>query len=200
MHQRSKALQSVVQTGRPDDPQGTAYGDHCALLRAAALFFKSQRRVFPVHRLDREAAGIVLVAHDKGAAGKLSQLFQNRSIVKHYRAQVLGNLAEKKPEDTIRIPLDGKPAETGYKSGDYDPASNTTQVNVTIRTGRRHQIRRYFAMIGFPVMGDPRYGEGNKNTRGLILLATALEFECPFSGKFSVFFSPGSNFNPMKMD
>jgi tRNA pseudouridine32 synthase / 23S rRNA pseudouridine746 synthase len=179
--------------------QGTEYGDHCSLLRAAELFFKSKRRVFLIHRLDREAAGIVLVAHDKGAAGKLSRLFQNRLIVKRYQAQVLGNLAEKKPEDTIRIPLDGKPAETVYKAGDYDPASNTTQVDVTIRTGRRHQIRRHFEMIGFPVMGDPRYGEGNKNTRGLKLIATALEFQCPISGKFSVFCSPRSNFNPMKM-
>jgi tRNA pseudouridine32 synthase/23S rRNA pseudouridine746 synthase len=167
--------------------QGTAYGDHCSLLRAAELFFENKRRVFPVHRLDREAAGIILVAHDKGAAGKLSRLFQNRSIVKHYRAQVLGNLAEKKPEDTIRMPLDGKPAETGYTAGDYDPASNTTVVDVIIRTGRRHQIRRHFEMIGFPVMGDPRYGEGNKNNRGMKLAATALEFECPFSGKYRVY-------------
>jgi len=179
--------------------QGTKYGDHCSLLRAVELFFKSRRRVFPVHRLDWEAAGIVLIAHDKGAAGKLSRLFQNRSIVKHYRAQVLGNLAEKKPEDTIRIPLDGKLAETWYTAAEYDPASNTTAVDVIIRTGRKHQIRRHFEMIGFPVMGDPRYGEGNKNTSGLRLIATALAFQCPISGKSSVFCSPGSNFNQMKM-
>jgi tRNA pseudouridine32 synthase / 23S rRNA pseudouridine746 synthase len=167
--------------------QGTAYGDHCALLRAAELFFKNKRQVFPVHRLDREAAGIVLVAHDKGAAGKLSRLFQNRSIVKHYQAQVLGDLAQKKTKDTIQIPLDGKSAETEYTAGDYDPTSNTTMVDVIIRTGRKHQIRRHFEMIGFPVMGDPLYGEGNKNTEGMQLTATALEFKCPLSGKYSVF-------------
>ena len=167
--------------------QGTKYGDHCALLRGVELFFKSKRDVFLVHRLDREAAGIVLVAHDKGAAGKLSRLFQNRSIVKHYRARVLGNLVEKKPVNTIRIPLDGKPAETEYTAGQYDPTSNTTVVNVIIHTGRKHQIRRHFEMIGFPVMGDPRYGIGNKNTAGLQLTATALKFECPFSGKYKVF-------------
>jgi tRNA pseudouridine32 synthase/23S rRNA pseudouridine746 synthase len=167
--------------------QGTGYGDHCALLRGVELFFKSRRKAFLIHRLDREAAGIVLVAHDKGAAGKLSRLFQNRSIVKRYRAQVLGNMAEKTPEDTIRIPLDGKPAETEYTAVSYDPSSNTTLVDIIIRTGRTHQIRRHFEMIGFPVMGDPRYGEGNKNTAGMQLTATALEFECPFSGKYRVF-------------
>jgi tRNA pseudouridine32 synthase/23S rRNA pseudouridine746 synthase len=167
--------------------QGTSYGDHCSLLRRVELFFKNKRKVFLVQRLDREAAGIVLVAHDKEAAAKLSRLFQNQLIVKHYRAQVLGNLAEKKPKDTIQIPLDGKPAKTEYQAGDYDPSSNTTQVDVIIKTGRKHQIRRHFEMIGFPVMGDPRYGKGNKNTEGLKLTATALEFRCPFTSKYRVF-------------
>jgi len=167
--------------------QGNRYGDHCSLLRGVELFFKNRRSVFLIHRLDREASGIVLVAHDKGAAGKLSRLFQKRSIVKRYRAQVLGNLAKNKPEDIIRIPLDGKPAATEYTAGEYDPMSNTTMVDVIIHTGRTHQIRRHFEMIGFPVMGDPRYGEGNKNTAGLQLTATGLEFECPYSGELKVF-------------
>jgi tRNA pseudouridine32 synthase/23S rRNA pseudouridine746 synthase len=172
--------------------QGTLYGDHCSLLRAAELFFKSKRPVFLVHRLDREAAGLVLVAHDKKSAAGLSRLFQNRLIVKRYRVQVLGNLARKKTKGTIQIPLDGKPAETEYTAVGYDPPSNTTRVDVTIRTGRKHQIRRHLEMIGFPVMGDPRYGAGNKNTEGLKLAATALEFECPLSGKHKIFNSPPS--------
>ena len=151
------------------------------------LFFQNERKIFLIHRLDREAAGIVLVAHDKGAAGKLSRLFQNRSIVKHYRAQVLGNLADSKQEDTIQIPLDGKTAITNYNAVSYDPSSNTTRVEVVIQTGRKHQIRRHFDMIGFPVMGDPVYGEGNKNTEGMQLTATALEFKCPFSGNDKIF-------------
>jgi tRNA pseudouridine32 synthase/23S rRNA pseudouridine746 synthase len=167
--------------------QGTSYGDHSSLLRGVELHFKNKRKVFLIHRLDREASGIVLVAHDKGSAGKLSRLFQNRSIVKHYRAQVLGNLAQSIQEDTIQIPLDDKVATTEYKAANYDPSSNTTQVDIIIRTGRKHQIRRHFELIGFPVMGDPRYGEGNKNTEGIKLTATALEFRCPFSGRHEVF-------------
>lgn len=164
--------------------QGTGYGDHCSLLRGAELFFKTKRKVFLIHRLDREAAGIMLVAHDKGAAGKLSRLFQSRSIVKRYRAHVLGNPAQKKSKDIIQITLDGKPAITEYEAVIYDPSSNTTLVDVIIHTGRKHQIRRHFAMIGFPVMDDPRYGTGNKNSAGLRLTAIALEFECPYSGKY----------------
>jgi hypothetical protein len=70
--------------------QGTDFGDHCCLLRQVDVFFRSRRPVFPVHRLDREAAGILLLAHSKSAAAKLSRLFRNRSIAKHYRAEVLG--------------------------------------------------------------------------------------------------------------
>jgi tRNA pseudouridine32 synthase/23S rRNA pseudouridine746 synthase len=42
-------------------------------------------------------------------------------------------------------------------------------------------------MIGFPVTGDPRYGEGNKNTEGMQLTATGLEFKCPIGGEFRIF-------------
>ena len=176
--------------------QGTSYGDRCSLLRGVELFFQNKRKIFLIHRLDREVAGIVLVAHDKGAASRLSRLFQNQSIVKHYRAQVLGNLAEAKQKDTIQIPLDGKAAITIYNAISYDPSSNTTRVEVVIQTGRKHQIRRHFDMIGFPVMGDPVYGEGNKNTEGMQLTATALEFECPISGQYKAFKIPTSTNNP----
>lgn len=172
--------------------QGTRYGDHASLLRGVELWFKTKRKVFLVHRLDREASGVVLVAHDSKAAGKLSHLFQSRSIIKRYQAQVLGNLTQYQRENTIQLPLDGKEAITEYKTVEYDSASNTTLVNVTIQTGRKHQIRRHFDMIGFPVMGDPLYGTGNKNKAGLRLTATALEFTCPFSGKFRVYRSPPS--------
>jgi tRNA pseudouridine32 synthase/23S rRNA pseudouridine746 synthase len=142
--------------------------------------------------LDREASGVVLVAHDKRAAGRLSRLFQDRSIIKRYQAQVNGDLTQFQSENTIQLPLDGKDAITEYKAVEYDSASNTTLVNVTIQTGRKHQIRRHFDMIGFPVMGDPVYGTGNKNKAGLQLAATALEFICPFSGVFRVYRSPTS--------
>jgi len=61
---------------------------------------------------------------------------------------------------------------------------------VQIRTGRLHQIRRHFDLIGHPVMGDPRYGTGNKNKEGLQLEADQLRFICPFA-KREVVFSVG---------
>jgi tRNA pseudouridine32 synthase/23S rRNA pseudouridine746 synthase len=174
--------------------QGTKFGDHCSLLRQAELFFKSRREVFPVHRLDREAAGIVLLAHDKKAAGMLSGLFVSRQIIKRYHARVLGNLATKGPRGKIDQTLEGKSAVTEFAVTGYDPAANVSSVDVIIHTGRKHQIRRHFEAIGFPVIGDPRYGQGNKNKSGLKLMATSLEFHCPFTDKGLIFKSPSADF------
>ena len=167
--------------------QGTKYGDHCSLLRQAALHFKSKRKVYLIHRLDREAAGLVLLAHDKTAAGRLSRLFQKQQIIKRYTARVLGNLTAPLPGDKIDLKLDGKSALTEVSVDHYDQETHTSKVYIVIRTGRKHQIRRHFEMIGHPVMGDPRYGKGNKNKEGMQLAATALEFQCPFKKKKLVF-------------
>ena len=167
--------------------QGTKYGDHCSLLRQAALYFESKRKVYLIHRLDREAAGLVLLAHDKTAAGRLSRLFQKQQIIKRYTARVLGNLTDTLPGNKIDLALDGKSALTEVAVDHYDQETFTSKVYIVIRTGRKHQIRRHFEMIGHPVMGDPRYGEGNKNKEGMQLAATALEFQCPFNQKKLVF-------------
>jgi tRNA pseudouridine32 synthase/23S rRNA pseudouridine746 synthase len=172
--------------------QGTLYGDHCSLLRQVELFYKAKRKVFLIHRLDREASGVVLIAHDKGAAGMLSRLFQSRSVIKCYQAWVLGDLTQYKGEKTLDVPLDGKEAITDYQAVKYNASSNTTLVNISIQTGRKHQIRRHFNMIGYPVLGDPVYGTGNKNTAGIKLTAVALEFDCPISGKWRTFNVPAS--------
>jgi len=163
--------------------QGTRYGDHCALLRQVERSGASGREVYLIHRLDREARGLVLIAHQRAAAAALSKQWQARSVEKHYWVQVLGALGERLGEaGEINLSLDGKPATTAYRSLGYDAAANVTTVDVTMRTGRRHQIRRHFAGVGFPVMGDPRYGRGNKNREGLRLIATALRFRCPLRG------------------
>lgn len=163
--------------------QGTKYGDHCSLMRQAELFFGSVREIFPVHRLDREVSGLVLIAHSREAAASLSALFQKHLIVKKYRAEVLGKPADTGPSGTIERALDGKPSLTEFEVESYDPGRNTSMVNVTIRTGRFHQIRRHFDMVGHPVMGDPQYGKGNKNREGMKLEAVSLRFRCPFLQK-----------------
>ncbi|MBN2298302.1 MAG: RluA family pseudouridine synthase, partial [Deltaproteobacteria bacterium] len=166
--------------------QGTNFGDHCSLLRQAELFFDPRRQVFLVHRLDREASGLVLLAHSRTAAAKLSALFQQGLVEKRYRIEVLGDLSGK-PCGVIDLPIDKKEAITAFELISYDPGTHISLADVTIKTGRLHQIRRHFSMIGFPVMGDPRYGRGNKNEQGMMLEAVSLAFVCPFLHKKVVF-------------
>lgn len=160
--------------------EGTRFGDHCCLPRQVELHFKLKRDVFLVHRLDREAAGVMMVAHDRKAAALLSKLFLNRAIEKRYRIRVRGDLEKGQRTGRIEHALDGKPAITDFTALRYEPGKDQTLVDVRIHTGRLHQIRRHFEMIGHPVMGDPRYGKNNKNKDGLQLTAYFLQFDCPF--------------------
>ncbi|NVK40198.1 MAG: RluA family pseudouridine synthase [Oceanospirillaceae bacterium] len=156
--------------------QGTRFGDHMSLPRIAEIAFDHKREVFPVHRLDRETRGLMLLAHNSKMAAQLSRLFQEGAIEKGYQAVVLG---EAPPSGCIDQPLDGKTAVTRFERLEYDAERNTSLLEIRIEHGRTHQIRRHLESIGHPVMGDPRYGRGNKNREGLLLVAHSLKFVCP---------------------
>jgi len=167
--------------------QGNFYGDHCSLLRQAEQHFQPARGAFLVHRLDREACGLMLVAHTREAAARLSRLFQEQRVHKEYRVEVRGRPGEPGAVGRIDAPLDGKPALTEYTVVSCDPSTDTSVLKVVIRTGRKHQIRRHLESVGHPVMGDPRYGSGNKNAEGLRLAAVLLRFRCPFTRREEAF-------------
>ena len=163
--------------------QGTREGDHCSLLRMAEL--QLNRDVFLVHRLDREAAGLMLIAHTGKAAAALSALFADHTagaqvIDKRYQVEVRGELPS---EGHIQKKLDGKPASTHFRRLAFDAERNVSVAEVLIDTGRKHQIRRHLAGNGCPVLGDPQYGEGNSDARGLQLFAVQLKFVCPITKK-----------------
>lgn len=145
--------------------QGTDFGDFCSLLRRVELHFASQRKVLPIHRLDREVSGLVLVAHEAKAAARLSRCFANRLVTKSYLAGVRGRIVE---DETLILdaPLDGKPALTRCRGLGYDVLGNQSLVLAQPETGRLHQIRRHLAGYGNAILGDPRYGnEGRGEMR-----------------------------------
>lgn len=166
-------------------PQGSQTSDHASVLRYVEL--QKMKEVFLVHRLDRETTGLMMVAYNSNAAAKLSDLFQNNKIEKVYEAIVLGEI-ERGHRETITASLDDKEAITHIEC--LGNKNSKSLLRVKIDTGRLHQIRRHLDFIGHPVMGDPKYGQGNKNRDGLKLVAQSLSFMDPWTRKLQTFELP----------
>jgi tRNA pseudouridine32 synthase / 23S rRNA pseudouridine746 synthase len=105
------------------------------------------------------------------------------STCKTYIAEVLGDPRVGSPSGEISDPLDGRPARTKFEVLAFRTEQGTALVRIRLFTGRKHQIRRHFEGIGHPILGDPRYGRGNKNAGGIKLAALSLELTCPFTSR-----------------
>lgn len=138
--------------------QGTRWGDHCSIYRYAETHLQPQRAAFIVHRLDRAASGLILLAHTKQAAAALSRLFEQHEIYKKYLATVEGDFSQRDFPYYIDAPIDDKSALTEVLAGRYHQASDSSQLEVRIHSGRKHQIRRHLSALGFPIVGDRLYG------------------------------------------
>ena len=161
--------------------QGSKWGDHCTITRWAEQHLQPERPAFTVHRLDRAANGLILVAHSKKMAAALSELFRERKVEKRYRATVAGVFPEQPSPIVVDEPIDGKPAVSEFSllrvNGDR------SELVVRIETGRKHQVRRHLAGLGFPILGDRQYGSGESDGLDLQLTASMLAFRCPVSGE-----------------
>jgi tRNA pseudouridine32 synthase/23S rRNA pseudouridine746 synthase len=158
--------------------QGTKWGDHCTIYRWAEQHLEPQRPAFPVHRLDRAASGLMILAHTRKMAQVFSEMFKNRKIQKRYRATVEGKLEGIDLPYTIKTTIDDKPAVSNIVS--VQEQDKNTTVTIEIETGRKHQIRRQLSGMGFPIVGDRLYGTG-KSEDNLKLQAVALKFNCPIT-------------------
>ena len=127
----------------------------------------------PAHRLDRNTSGIVAFGKNHDTLTMLFDLFKNHDLInKHYLALVVGNVEKEK--DIITAPLkkdeknnkvivarDGKTAQTVYKV--VKRYNGYTLLDVTLLTGRTHQIRVHMSYINHPVVGDSKYGNFEAN-------------------------------------
>ena len=169
--------------------QGTRYGDHCSLLRFAE---KSNRDIdFKlIHRLDREASGLLLLAHNRNAAMLLSKMFQEDKIEKRYYAEVLGHLQIPEQGLHLTADLDGKAARTEILAAYPGKTKENTLLDIQLHTGRLHQIRIHLADHGYPIIGDPKYGEQQRGHYELHLCAWKVSFVSPFTNEMTSYQVP----------
>jgi 23S rRNA pseudouridine1911/1915/1917 synthase len=130
---------------------------------------KVYEKIYVVHRLDYETSGILCFAKNEAAHRALSLQFSNHSVSKAYRALVQGRMLQ--TEGMIDAPIGEDPNRRGAMRVDYrlgkpalsrykvlDTFKDYTYVEVSIETGRTHQIRVHLKSLGFPLLGDKLYG------------------------------------------
>ena len=160
--------------------------------------WKSTKRAYLVHRLDRETSGVMMVAKNEPAQAWLRDHW-NEVTEKTYLARVEGRLDAERGafesylrEDenyfvkSVKNPQYGKFARTEWKKADRQGDPETTLVEVTLKSGRKNQIRVHFSENGHPVVGDAKYGHGRRGD-ALCLHAWKLAFRHPHTGKRMAF-------------
>ncbi|MDD7361518.1 RluA family pseudouridine synthase [Streptococcus alactolyticus] len=153
-----------------------------------------------VHRIDKDTSGLLMIAKNDRSHQALAEELKDKKSLRKYLAIVHGNISNdrgvieapigrsEKDRKKQAVTAKGKPAVTHFKV--LERFGNYTLVELTLETGRTHQIRVHMAYIGHPVAGDPLYGprktlKGN----GQFLHAQTLGFTHPTTGeslRFSV--------------
>jgi 23S rRNA pseudouridine1911/1915/1917 synthase len=175
----------------------TAY----SLLRQYLHSRKPPEQLFIVHRLDREASGLLVFAKSTEAKERLQDQFKDHSAGRRYIAVVEGRV--KADDFTIRSYLTENAAYRVYSTKNakvgklavthvhaLKRSPKNTLVGVRLETGRKHQIRVHLADYGHPIVGDKNYGSNANPLRRLALHGAGLAFRHPDTGKLMQFDSP----------
>jgi tRNA pseudouridine65 synthase len=159
------------------------------------------RHVSPVHRLDRKTGGLLLFAFEKDVEIALHQQFQNGQVMKKYLAVLRGHSPDQQDIDYPLAKENGtvqeaftafvtlKRAELNIPFGKHE-TSRYSLVEATPTTGRMHQLRRHFAHIFYPIIGDRKHGCNKQNKffkeqwdmTTMLLHASQLSFKHPVTG------------------
>lgn len=174
--------------------QGSKWSDHCTIARFAQQNLPNERPAFIVHRLDRAATGLILIAHSKKSARALSAMFEHHHLEKHYQIIVHGDHSGRPQPEVINSDVDGKQAKSTFSCLAYDSDNDRSLIKVKIDSGRKHQIRIHAASIGLPVVGDRLHGIADENEHtNLQLCAVSLRFTCPLPSKEGLGNGPEQN-------
>ncbi len=165
-----------------------------------SILEKKYSYIKPCHRLDRNTTGLVLFAKNEESLNILLDKFKNHEIEKHYKATVYGIPKVKKAKLEAFLFKDSKKSLvyisnepkkgyqkiiTSYEVIKEDKKQNISVLDIKLETGRTHQIRAHLAYIGFPIIGDGKYGKNeinkkfNKKTQLLESYSLKFNFSSP---------------------
>ena len=162
---------------------------------------KSSKKVYLVHRLDKETSGVMMVAKTE----EVQQYFRSRwneVTQKEYLALVEGRMESEEgafesylAEDenlyvhSVADPSQGKFARTEWKLVEERPGGRSL-LRVILKSGRRNQIRVHFKEAGHPIVGDDKYNPASKGEKRMCLHAWRLMFLHPHDGRTMTFEAP----------
>ena len=165
------------------------------------------RQTYPTagmcHRLDKDTSGVLVLALNKPAHGRIGSQFEHRKTTKSYVARVSGIITEDR--GGIDLPLatdwENKPRQrVDFENGRHaktewevmEREANATRVKLTPLTGRTHQLRVHMKALGHVILGDAFYAECDDLTAAdrLQLHAAELGFTHPTRGEFMTFVAP----------
>lgn len=158
------------------------------------------------HRLDRETSGLLIIGKKRSALTRLHDKFREGGIDKRYLALVKGHWRDKlrnvklplhkyltaEGERRVRVDPEGKPSHSimRLKGRWITPLGEFSLLEVELRTGRTHQIRVHLAHLGFPILGDEKYGDFALNRdlqkaglKRMFLHAALMRLPHPLSGE-----------------
>jgi tRNA pseudouridine32 synthase/23S rRNA pseudouridine746 synthase/23S rRNA pseudouridine1911/1915/1917 synthase len=184
----------LLTIGTETEKSRTAYSALTDYVRKGSA--RSKNRIFIVHRLDRDASGILIFAKSEEAKFYLQS--QWKETKRKYLAVVHGKF--EKRSGIITSYLAENKAHTVYSTGDatkgklshtgYRVLRETRDVallEVDLMTGRKHQIRVHLADNGHPIVGDKKYGNRTQAHKRIALHAHSISVRHPISGAMCTF-------------
>ena len=158
------------------------------------------QKIFLVHRLDKDTAGLMIVAKNPAAAAKWTKLISGKTVKKEYIAICVGTIEPKKGIICEKIVQHGeeKKAVTNYEVEKEieTECGKLSQIRLLLETGRMHQIRIHLAKNSCPIAGDDQHGnfklnKQKKKTLGIKkLLLASVKLTVPLQSKNQVFEIP----------
>lgn len=159
---------------------------------------KGEIRPGIVHRIDKETSGLLVVAKSEKAVENLGEQLRLKTVTRKYTALVEGVIPHNRGKINAPIGRDpknrqkmacvegGKVAVTNFTV--IERFTKQTLIECVLETGRTHQIRVHLRYIGFPIVGDPKYGTRKTDTtHGQFLHARTLGFDHPITGEYMEF-------------